>query len=403
MREMLDFILFVDCGANDFIYLFDLPKKPAIKSPLPTNKPYFRTQSKHSFNIPHHMRFFLLLLIFLSSFSCKNESSYSTSSYIKVSGKTMGTTYSVVYKSDKNLNLKAEMDTLLGAINDDVSTYIPTSIISQWNQNTTNDTIFGQPHEHFDSNVSLALDIADKTNGSFEPTITPLVNYWGFGYAGKNPVTEIDSVKIDSLMEFVGFELLEWSATTTGDSKGKTLMKLDDRVQLNLGGSAKGYALDQIAALLETNGIVDYMVEIGLEVKCKGKNPKGRIWTIGINTPKVEAKMTDVEAIVQLDNLSVATSGNYRQSYEIDGQKIAHIISPKTGFPTVSNLLSVSVFHPECGRADAYATAFMVMGLEDAMSLANDDPDLEALFITSKPDGSFKVNTTNGMDQILVE
>jgi len=344
---------------------------------------------------------FLFFILFL--WSCDNEQATQTPTieYAKIIGKTMGTTYSVVYQDAENRNFKAEIDDLLVAINADVSTYETNSIITQWNKNTISDSLWAAENKHFDANVKLALEIAIKTNGAFDPTITPLVNHWGFGYTGKEPISKIDTLVVDSLMEFVGLDLLEWTEPMLGEKGRLSLMKLDGNVQLDLGGSAKGYALDEVGALLETKGVKNYMVEIGLEVKCKGQNPNGNIWTIAINTPKKEAKLTDIQEVVQLKNLSVATSGNYRQSYEIGGRKIAHIINPKTGYPEKSNLLSVSVFAKNCAVADAYATAFMVMGMEKALAFSENEPYLEALFIYGNEAGEMEVKTTTGMEGIL--
>lgn len=335
-------------------------------------------------------------------FSCQSEKGNTTDTkeYFKVTGETMGTTYSVVYEDEQGRNFKQAIDELLVAINADVSTYEPNSVISQFNKNTISDSLWAAENKHYDANVKLALQVARQTDGAFDPTITPLVNHWGFGYTGKNPITQIDTMVIDSLMEYVGYELLEWTEPMLGEKGRLSLMKMDGNLQLDLGGSAKGYALDEVGNLLTSFGVANYLVEIGQEVKGLGKNPEGKIWTVGINTPTKEAKITDIEEIVQLNNLSVATSGNYRQSYEIDGQKIAHIINPKTGFPETSNLLSVSVFAESCAYADAYATAFMVMGLEKSKTFANGNNNLEALFIYSEGD-ELKIELTKGMSGII--
>lgn len=350
------------------------------------------------------MRKLFYLFSILLIFSCQSEKTNSTSvkEYFKVTGQTMGTTYTVIYEDEKERNFKAEIDELLVAINADVSTYEPNSVITQFNKNTISDSLWAAENEHFDANVKLAMEVAQKTNGAFDPTITPLVNHWGFGYTGKKPITKIDTLVIDSLMEFVGYNLLEWTEPMLGEKGRLSLMKMDGNVQLDLGASAKGYALDEVGLLLASKGVQNYMIEIGQEVKAKGKNPNGKTWSIGINTPKKEAKLTDVEEVVLLENLAVATSGNYRQNYEIDGRQIAHIINPKTGYPEVSNLLSVSVFAKNCAVADAYATAFMVMGLEQSLSFANADKQLEALFIYSDDNGDLKTKLTEGMSGIIL-
>ena len=311
----------------------------------------------------------------------------------------MGTTYKVVYDDANATNYKAAVDSLLVAINADVNTYDPNSIISQFNKNTLSDSLLAAANAHYDANFEMALAVAGETNGAFDPTIMPLVNYWGFGYTGKEPINHIDTLAIDSIMQFIGLDLLEW----TKSPQGLSIQKQNSKLQLDFGGIAKGYALDKVGELLERNGVKNYMVEIGLEVKTKGTNPGGRAWTIGINTPKEGANVTDVQEIVQMNNLSVATSGNYRQSYEVDGRKAAHIINPKTGYPEVTNLLSASVFTENCALADAYATAFIVMGLDAAYAFAANAPELEALFIYGKEDGTMGVKMTPGAEAILVK
>ena len=231
--------------------------------------------------------------------------------------------------------------------------------------------------------------------GYYDPTVMPLVNYWGFGYTEKRKVRQVDSVKIDSLIGLVGFDKISWNQETN------MLEKELPNMQLDFSSCAKGYGVDQVAQYLSDLGIADYMVEIGGEVVVKGKNPKGQDWSIAVSLPRAGASLEEFQTILSLKDIAVATSGNYRIFYEVEGEKFAHIISPITGFTEKSNLLSVSVLAKDCLTADAYATAFMVMGLDRAMAFVNQQPDIEAYFIISKADGSMAVSYTEGIPEYL--
>lgn len=352
------------------------------------------------------MRFFFFTSLFLLFVQCANEQTPSTSisKYVKVEGKTMGTTYHITYSDAQNRNFKPVIDSILVAINLEVSTYIDTSTISKFNQatagvfdlKTTSEAQKGQPATHFIANFEAAKNIYEKTAGYFDPTVMPLVNYWGFGYTPKKPVTQVDSVLIDSIMGYVGFDKLEYSG-----SQNLSIDKKEAGTQLDFSAIAKGYAVDDLGRFLEKKGIKNYLVEIGGEVRARGKNAAGKFWTIGINVPKEDAAATDFQATAQLENLALATSGNYRNFYEVEGKKYSHTIQPKTGFPERNTLLSASVFAKDCMIADAYATAFMTMGLEKSVTLAEQTPELDAYFIYSDEDGRMKVQYTSNLEKII--
>lgn len=343
---------------------------------------------------------FILLAIFI--ISCQSEQNSTAVQYQKIAGKTMGTTYHITYKDSSNRNLKSQIDSFLVAINMEVSTYEKEATITQFNQSladtfklksfpTSKNAIKVGSNAHFMENFLAAKMVYEKTAGAFDPTVMPLVNYWGFGYTPKKPVTRVDSVAIDSILQYVGFDKIELI-----HEDSVQLQKKQAQVQLDFSALAKGYGVDAIGILLERLNISDYLVEIGGEVRARGKNPKGEDWSIGINVPQEEASVTDNQTIVQLKDKSLATSGNYRNFYEINGVKYSHTINPKTGFPERNALLSASVLANECMMADAYATAFMVMGLEKAFELAMKTPEIEAYLIYSKEDGNMSVKKTQG-------
>ena len=349
---------------------------------------------------------FITFIFFV--FACQHPVSETVQSdYFQITGKTMGTiTYKIVYEDSSKRNFKNEVDSILTAFNNEVSVYVPTSVISKFNRNEIDFSKADNQlnsYPHFKKNIVAALQIAQKTEGAFDPTIMPIVNYWGFGSAGKKPVEAIDSIKVDSILSYVGYTNLNYNDSISVKGEIESLAKSDARVTVDLGGLAKGYALDIVAEFLHKNGVKNYMIEIGLEVKTRGKNPKGDIWKIGISTPKNDAQLTDIQEIVKLHNTSIATSGNYRQYYEVDGQKLAHIVNPSTGFPEHSNLLSVSVIHQDCMIADAYATAFMVMGMEKSMQLVEQNDDLEALFIYGNVNGTMETALSTGMKKMIIQ
>lgn len=342
--------------------------------------------------------FFLPALLFLIT-SCAptpdNNADKYQADYLVIEGRTMGTYYRITYRDSLRRDFQAEFDRLLIEINDEVSTYIDTSTISRFNTAQEGITL-GEPSgsaRHFIRNLQLAGEIWRISEGAFDPTVMPLVNYWGFGYTPKNLVTQVDSNRIDSLLAFVGFDKVTMS--------GRELRKQSPGVQLDFSACAKGYGVDELARYLEGMGIRHYLVDIGGEARARGYNPRGGIWNIGINTPREDAAVDDIEIAIPLENRSVATSGNYRNYYEVGGIKYSHTIHPKRGFPQRSNLMSASVFHADCMTADAYATTFMVMGMEAAYQLAQSRPDVEAYFLYVADDGQLKARYTDGLRSLV--
>ena len=344
--------------------------------------------------------FSLLVILCLLSCSTSEDTAYAT-----INGETMGTYYKVTYNPSTYKVNKEACDQLLVEINNEVSTYIDSSTISKFNQterelnidgNTLYSSLDSGTSGHFMANFMAAKEVFKKSRGYFDPTVMPLVNYWGFGYTEKKKVTAIDSLLIDSLLQFVGFDKVSMTMETP-----YVVNKTLPGVQLDFSALAKGYAVDELAELLERNGIVDYLVDIGGEIRARGISPKNKLWTVGINTPKEDAGLSEVHTAVPLANQAIATSGNYRNFYEVDGKKYSHTISPSTGFPERNSLLSASVFAEDCMTADAFATAFMTMGLDKAFSLATNTKDLEAFFIFGQEDGSMGVKFTEGLKELF--
>jgi len=233
------------------------------------------------------------------------------------------------------------------------------------------------------------MEVSRHSDGIFDITCAPLINVWGFGFSKKDSVTP---AMIDSLKTFVGYQKVHL--------EGNKIVKEDPRLLLNCSAIAKGYACDVIARLLEKEGVENYMVDIGGEVVMKGVNPNGICWRIGINVPEDDSTNTknQYDEIVQLCKKgAIATSGNYRNFYIKDGKKYAHTIDPRTGYPAEQNILSATIVAEECITADAYATAFMAMGLEKARQMADSIPGIEYYVIYSDEEGKHQVEYSEGM------
>jgi len=340
----------------------------------------------------------LLLVVFACQNQQANHSSVST--YQSINGQTMGTYYKVTYQHPTNKSLQSAIETVLKDVNLGVNTYDKQASISQFNQSTTAWKLDTSQHgKHFFRNLVAAKSIHQSTNGSFDPTVMPLVNYWGFGYTKKRAVTKVDSFKVDSLLQLVGFEKIKIDS----DGNMPILIKEQANAQLDFSALAKGYGVDEVALLLEKEEVQNYLVDIGGESRAKGVNKRNLTWRLGINTPTTDAATTDYLAIIALKNRAMATSGNYRNFYEVDGKKYAHTLNPKTGYPELNNLLSVTVLSKDCMTADGFATAFMTMGLEQAYQVANTLPNTEAYFLYSQNDGTIGIKYTDGVKEFLIE
>lgn len=286
---------------------------------------------------------------------------YQTSPHYQIiKGQIFGTYYNIKIRTDKKDNeLKKKIEAKLQLINQQMSVFEETSELSLINQAPANSTL------DLSANMRQVLRAADQVHrlsgGWFDPTLGRLIDLWGFG-AGK--MQEPDEVAIKQALQTAGFKQLKFS-----DNYHK-LRKSRQENYLNLSAIAKGFGVDQLAALLEEEGYHNYVVEIGGEIKTKGtRSPSGDSWNVGINKPI--AGSTENAMVVSLSNIAVATSGNYRNFYQKDGKTFAHTISFQTGRPVLSDALSVSVFHDSCMYADAFATAIVAMGVEKGLAFAD--------------------------------
>ncbi len=310
--------------------------------------------------------------------------------YFKLAGFTQGTSYHITYESKDSINLQHEIDSILSDFDRSFSTYLTSSIISRINNNDPDVAV----NEHFIKVFNRAYEINKATDGIFDITVAPLVNAWGFGFTEK---ADIDSAMIDSLLQYVGMDkvMLE----------DRKILKKHNEIMLDCNAIAQGYAVDVIADYFDRKGIKNYLVEIGGEINARGINERGNVWLIGLDKP-VEGNVMPgmfLQAKIRLKNSSLATSGNYRKFYEKDGIKYAHSINPKTGYPVLKKLLSATVIAEDCMTADAYATAFMVMGLEKTKEFLREHKGLEAYLIYSDDKGEYQVFATAGMRRNIME
>lgn len=330
----------------------------------------------------------IILIIFLF-ISCSREQDKIIRNFS--GGEALGTSYHITYLAKEELNFQKEIDSVFMAINQSMSTYLPTSDISRINEGDTTvvvDTMFLEVFQ-------LSKEIHKVTNGYFDPTVGTLVNAWGFG---PGRVLEMDSTIMDSLLNFVGLDKIMVEA----DNRIK---KEKPEIQLDFNAIAKGYAVDRLAVLLDHKGIEDYLIEVGGEVIAKGSNRiKEKPWVVGVDDPQAEQDRS-IKLAIQIKDRALASSGNYRK-FRLDsvtGQKYVHTIDPKTGFTKNSNILAVTVLAASCAKADAYATAFMAMELNDSQSLITRRKDLDAYIIYLDEEGTSKEFMTPGFEALVVK
>ena len=322
----------------------------------------------HTYNIMQ--RIIIALLILMTVMGCGRGKFY-----FEEQGSVFHTVYSIKYEATESLSEK--IDAEFAAFNLSLNPFNPNSVISKVNRNEPVEV-----DEWFIEVFNKSQEVSALSNGAFDATVAPFVNLWGFGFSKSDSVSQ---AMVDSIRNFVGYEKIRL--------EGRRIVKDDPRVMLNFSAIAKGYASDIIAHLLERNGVVNYMVEIGGEVTMKGVNRLGACWRIGIQKPSDDPNgiNRELEDTVQpCRPCGFATSGDYRNFYEKDGKRYAHTINPATGYPAAQNLLSATVLADDCMTADVWATAFMVLGSEKAVELANTISDIDYFFIYTDEQGNYR-------------
>ena len=310
--------------------------------------------------------------IVVAATSCQQQNKQ----YFFNQGVVWTTEFHIKYEATANLNDSIQQ--VFKAVDESASAFNKQSRITAINDNKSDvaDAFFVKLY-------NKALEVNRASEGLYDPTVMPLVNAWGFGYKNGELPTK---VQIDSILQFVGMEHTSLH--------GKKIVKDDPRVQFDFSSIAKGMACDEVAAMLERNGVENYMVEIGGEVVARGVNHLGQIWHVSIDMPEPDADdgaQHTSALVIELDSLAVATSGNYRKFKESGGKKLSHIVNPKTGDSETSNLLSVSIVALDCMSADAWATACMAMGEEKTKSMMNENTQLGVMTISVDADGNYVI------------
>lgn len=302
-------------------------------------------------------------------------------------GRIFGTTYHITYQSDDNL--KKEIEETLKAVDQEFSMFNPQSTVALINEGKR-PTL----SDDFLEVYQLAQQVNEESDGAFDITVAPLVNAWGFGFKNQQMP---NNHQIDSLRRLVGMEHVSLAG-----AKGSQYVRFQrPRMMLDFSAIAKGYGTDCVARLLMSHDVANFMVEIGGEVYAKGNSEKRLPWRIGVSKPvdDPDNDAQELETVLNVTNQAMATSGNYRNFYYKGGRKYAHTIDPKTGRPVQHSLLSATVLAPTCAEADAYATSFMVMGLDKARQVLERKKQLKAYFIYQNAQGELSVWKSEGLDE----
>jgi FAD:protein FMN transferase len=333
-----------------------------------------------------YLRPFILVIIPFILFSCTKQY---RGKYYRLSGFAQGTSWNITYASIDSINLKSDIDSILKAFDQSMSTYEPNSIISKINRN-----VEVEVDDNFKEVFNLSYQVWKESGGYFDITVMPLVSAWGFGPDERR---NHDSEVIDSLLEYVGMRHVRL--------QNNRVIKSSENVQLDMNAVAQGFSVDVVCRYFDSIGISNYMVEIGGEIRVKGLNPSRQQWKIGVDKPSFGNMMPgdQLQLILQLKNNALATSGNYRKYFEEDGKKYSHSINPKTGYPVMDNLLSVTVIADDCMTADAWATAFMVMGLEKTINYLENQSSIHAYLVYGDDEGQFMTYYSKGLKPFLVK
>jgi FAD:protein FMN transferase len=325
------------------------------------------------------------ILIVSTILSCN---SFSPDNYYTCNGTTQGTLFNVTYQNDTELCL--DIDSILREFSKSLSNYDSESLISQINNNETN-----KSDEYFKQMFEAAYEVYQKTNGAFDISLAPVVNAWGFGWEKHDDLSEIDTAKIIQLLDYVGMDKISLD-------NGIVKKSVPD-IQVIGNGIAQGLSVDVVSNFLRENGITNFLVEIGGEVYATGLNPSSDPWAIGVDKPikNTDYENRETQIILNFSDWAAATSGNYRKYLEIGDKSFGHSIDPRTGFPANNELLSVTVLAKTCVMADAYATAFMVLGLEDSMKIVEDEEQMEAYFIFLDEKNKITTKYTSGFDSFI--
>ena len=308
---------------------------------------------------------------------------------IQFQGEAQGTYYAITYFAADTLVTQDQIDSLLNDFDKSASLWVENSLLSRINNNDPE----VMADQHLIELFNQSCTISEETGGAFDITVGPLVKVWGFWF--KEPI-KVNQQIVDSLLPLIDYKGIK--------IENGRIIKSNPDMMFDFNAIAQGYSVDLTGEFLETKGIRSYLVDIGGEVLGRGEKPDGNSWVVGIEKPSTDIDSErQLKATISVSDLAVATSGNYRKYYEVDGVRYSHTIDPKTGFPVNHTLLSATVVAESASTADGYATAFMVMGIDKARTFIETHPELEAYFIYSGSDGSLKTWMSKGLEGVIEE
>ena len=331
------------------------------------------------------MNRFLLFVILFACFSFRPWQSQR----FRISGRAQGTTYSITYFAADSFVTKTKIDSLLGSLDESLSIYKKASLINKFNESGE-----GAPIDHhLYKVVSKSLEISKETNGLFDITVMPLTQAWGFGTNARADPPTKDAIK--KLLNCVGSQHLQLENSFLKKDLACTM--------IDVNGIAQGYSVDMLANLLESYGISNYVVELGGEIRVKGRKPGNEKMKVGIESPvSAERDLGMMQRVLVIDSGAITTSGNYRRYYESEGKKISHLLDPKTGYSISNELIAVTVFAKDAITADGYDNALMVMGLNNALKFVESKPGLAAYFIYKDQDGAVRDTSSPGFNKLFL-
>ncbi len=339
----------------------------------------------------------LFLLVYLCSCNAELEKTNSEDFRQAIKGRAQGTTWQIVYYDLQERDLTPQVDSILRRVDESVSTYLDGSTIDRWNKSDSGCTV----DPLFLELLLQSYEVYEATNGAFDPTVKPLVSFWGFGPERIAHPEVVDPKQIDSLLGLVRFDTLTLrrgdrevslkDILNNPNPKGEIFLhKPISGMQLDFNAIGQGWSVDKVAEYLESQGLKVYFVEIGGEIRAGYPKPDngGENWRFGIDKPSEGNYDRELQAVIELRNRGLATSGNYRKFYEKNGVRYSHTIDPKTGYPVQHSLLSATVLSNTAGKADALATAFMVMGTDSTIQYLNENSYLNSYIYLISDDGS---------------
>lgn len=319
---------------------------------------------------------------------------------LEIQGTAQGTTYSIII-TDAGADVeKAEIDSIFKVFDRALSTYVDESVVSRIN-GSKGDLSIRDEQDLFRRCYNLSQEIYKKSVGYFDPSVFPLVEGWGFMSDLKHP---LDSAEVDSILQFVSFDFGKYHSVLF-DGGTIDFKKIHPSFKLDFNAIAQGLSVDIVDEFLQSKGLKNYYIEVGGEIVVRGKNHEGNNWRIGVDTPVKNPATRELENVIHISDKGLATSGNYRNFYVYEGKEYSHTLNPKTGFPVRHSLLSVTVVAEDAGRADAYATLFMVLGTEQALEFIKTHPEeqLSAYFLDSDGKGGIQRTTSPGFEVFLKE